>query len=302
MSFLFSPYALSSPKGPLQLANRVVVAPMCQYSAVEGCASDWHLMHWANLLNSGSAMMILEATGVTREGRITPHCLGLWDDATASALEEKLHRARQLAPYTPVCIQLSHAGRKASSAAPWDGGALLSLEQGGWNTHAPSAIPQQSQERAPLALDLKGLKDICDAFVQAAKKSQDMGMEAVELHAAHGYCTNFSRPSRTTESMRMVAVLRIEFAFLWKFSKRYEHNSLAHLACASPPMTGWKVDGHLRRPHSCPFNSRPWAQILCTSPRVASQARKNSWSPPITKSASRLASKHNRLCPPLPWA
>ena len=187
MSFLFSPYALSSPKGPLQLANRVVVAPMCQYSAVEGCASDWHLMHWANLLNSGSAMMILEATGVTREGRITPHCLGLWDDATANALEEKLHRARQLAPYTPVCIQLSHAGRKASSAAPWDGGALLSLEQGGWNTHAPSAIPQQSQERAPLALDLKGLKDICDAFVQAAKKSQDMGMEAVELHAAHGY-------------------------------------------------------------------------------------------------------------------
>jgi len=187
MSFLFSPYELSSPKGPLQLANRVVVAPMCQYSAVEGCASDWHLMHWANLLNSGSAMMILEATGVTRDGRITPHCLGLWDDTTASALEEKLHRARQLAPYTPVCIQLSHAGRKASSAAPWDGGALLSLEQGGWNAHAPSAIPQQAQERAPLALDIEGLKDICDAFVQAAKKSQDMGIEAVELHAAHGY-------------------------------------------------------------------------------------------------------------------
>ena len=187
MSFLFSPYELSSPKGPLTLANRVVIAPMCQYSSVEGCASDWHLMHWANLLNSGSGMMIIEATGVTPEGRITPHCLGLWDDKSASALQNKLHRARRLAPHVPVAIQLSHAGRTASSAAPGDGGALLGLEQGGWNTLAPSAVPHQAQERAPLALQAQGLKDIKDAFVKAALRAQDIGIEAVELHAAHGY-------------------------------------------------------------------------------------------------------------------
>jgi 2,4-dienoyl-CoA reductase-like NADH-dependent reductase (Old Yellow Enzyme family) len=187
MSYLFSPYELSSPRGPLKLANRVVVAPMCQYSAVQGSASDWHLMHWANLLNSGSAMMIIEATGVSPEGRISPQCLGLWDDTTASALQDKLQRARRLAPYTPVAIQLSHAGRKASRAAPWNGGALLSLEQGGWNTHAPSAIPHQPHERAPLALESEGLKEVCDAFVNAAKLAHAIGIEAVELHAAHGY-------------------------------------------------------------------------------------------------------------------
>jgi hypothetical protein len=187
MSFLFSPYELTSPKGPLKLANRVVIAPMCQYSSIEGCASDWHLMHWANLLNSGSGMMIIEATGVTPEGRITPHCLGLWDDKTASALQDKLHRARQLAPHVPVAIQLSHAGRKASSAAPWHGGALLSLEQGGWDMLAPSALSHQAHERSPLALDLQGLQDIKAAFVKAARLAHEIGIDAIELHAAHGY-------------------------------------------------------------------------------------------------------------------
>ena len=124
MSHLFSEFTLTSPRGPLTLANRSVVAPMCQYSAHEGQATDWHLMHWANLLNSGAALFIIEATGVTPEARITPQCLGLWDDATASALDDKLNRARKLAPRVPVCIQLAHAGRKASSAAPWAGGQL----------------------------------------------------------------------------------------------------------------------------------------------------------------------------------
>ena len=119
MSLLFSSYVLSAPKGSLTLSNRVVVAPMCQYSAVNGEAQDWHLMHWGNLLNSGAGLFIIEATGVTPEGRITPACLGLWDDRTESALKDKLTRARGLAPATPVFIQLAHAGRKASSATPW---------------------------------------------------------------------------------------------------------------------------------------------------------------------------------------
>ncbi len=187
MSSLFSPFDLSSPKGPLTLRNRVVIAPMCQYSAVNGCASDWHLMHWANLLNSGSAMMIIEATAVSPEGRITPQCLGLWDEASTHALEDKLHRARSLAPHVPVAIQLSHAGRKASSAVPWQGGALLDLNQGGWQTLAPSPLAHQTQERAPLALDKKGMDQVQEDFVNAAKRAQSIGIDAIELHAAHGY-------------------------------------------------------------------------------------------------------------------
>jgi 2,4-dienoyl-CoA reductase-like NADH-dependent reductase (Old Yellow Enzyme family) len=113
------------------LPNRIVIAPMCQYSADNGQANDWHLTHWTTLLNSGAGLFTIEATAVSAVGRISPGCLGLWDDATQAALGDKLHRARRLAPAMPVCIQLSHAGRKASSAAPWDGGMLIAPEDGG---------------------------------------------------------------------------------------------------------------------------------------------------------------------------
>jgi 2,4-dienoyl-CoA reductase-like NADH-dependent reductase (Old Yellow Enzyme family) len=187
LSHLFSEFTLTSPRGPLTLANRTVVAPMCQYSAHEGQASDWHLMHWGNLLNSGAGMLIIEATGVTPEARITPLCLGLWDDATAAALDDKLNRARRLAPHMPVCIQLAHAGRKGSSAAPWEGGQLLDPAHGGWATQGPSAIPQLPQETPPSALSLADITNIQEAFVQAAKRAAAIGIDAIELHGAHGY-------------------------------------------------------------------------------------------------------------------
>jgi len=187
VSHLFSEFTLTSPRGPLTLANRAIVAPMCQYSAENGQATDWHLAHWANLLNSGTAMFIIEATAVVPEGRITPLCLGLWDDATAAALQDKLHRARKLAPNVSVCIQLAHAGRKASSAAPWQGGQLLPTEQGGWPTVGPSAVPHLPQETAPHELDAQGLERIKQAFAKAAQRAEAMGIEAIELHGAHGY-------------------------------------------------------------------------------------------------------------------
>ncbi|MCX7248935.1 MAG: NADH:flavin oxidoreductase/NADH oxidase [Burkholderiales bacterium] len=168
MNMLFSPLHLPSPRGGLTLPNRIVVAPMCQYSAQEGVVGDWHLMHWGNLFNSGAAMFTIEATAVLPEGRITPHCIGLWDERTAAALADTLQRARQLAPPTVVCIQLAHAGRKASSALPWQGGQLLKIEQGGWETFAKMA-------------------QIRDAFVAAAQRAERMGIEAVEIHNAHGY-------------------------------------------------------------------------------------------------------------------
>jgi NADPH2 dehydrogenase len=187
MSLLFSPYTLPSPRGGLTLANRIVVAPMCQYQAVNGEATDWHLMHWGNLLNSGAAMFTIEATAVLPEGRITPGCLGLWDERTEARLADTLQRARKLAPQTPVCIQLAHAGRKASSALPWQGGQLLAADAGGWTTVAPSAIAQLPGEAPPQALDDAGLNRVRDAFVAAAQRADRMGMDTIELHAAHGY-------------------------------------------------------------------------------------------------------------------
>ena len=187
MSQLFSPLHLPSPRGGITLANRMVVAPMCQYQADNGCATDWHLMHWANLLNSGAALFTIEATAVLPEGRITPQCLGLWDERTEAALAEHLQRARALAPPTAVCIQLAHAGRKASSAVPWQGGQLLSPDQGGWQTVAPSALPHLPTEAPPTELSVAELVQICEAFVAAARRAQRIGVDAIELHAAHGY-------------------------------------------------------------------------------------------------------------------
>ena len=187
MSMLFSPLHLPSPRGGLTLPNRIVVAPMCQYSAQEGVVGDWHLMHWGNLFNSGAALFTIEATAVLPEGRITPHCIGLWDERTAAALAATLQRARQLAPPTVVCIQLAHAGRKASSALPWQGGQLLKPEQGGWETFAPSAQAYLPSEPAPTALTLEKMAQIRDAFVAAAQRAERMGIEAVEIHNAHGY-------------------------------------------------------------------------------------------------------------------
>ncbi|MFZ9639557.1 MAG: NADH:flavin oxidoreductase/NADH oxidase [Hylemonella sp.] len=187
MSQLFSPYALPSPRGELHLSNRIVIAPMCQYSADEGQATDWHLSHWTSLLNSGAAMMTIEATGVTSDGRITPHCLGLWDERTEQALGNVLARARKNAPPTPVCLQLSHAGRKGSSAAPWHGGGLLTPAQGGWQTLAPSAVSQLPGETSPAALTTAQIKQLRQAFGVAAQRAKRIGLDALELHAAHGY-------------------------------------------------------------------------------------------------------------------
>ena len=187
MSLLFSPLALPSPQGGLALPNRIVVAPMCQYSSVQGHATDWHLAHWTSLLNSGAGLVTLEATGVTAQGRITPDCLGLYDDATEAALGNYLNRARKLAPAVPVCIQLSHAGRKASSSAPWFGGGLLSAADGGWPTVAPSALSHAEGETPPEALDSAGLQRVLAGFVDAARRAVRLGLQAIELHAAHGY-------------------------------------------------------------------------------------------------------------------
>ena len=182
MSALFSPTSL----GPLVLANRIVIAPMCQYSAQDGNATDWHLLHLGQLALSGAGLLIIEATAVEAAGRITLGDLGLYSDDNEAALARVLATLRRHSRM-PVAIQLGHAGRKASSHVPWHGGACLLPQEGAWPTVAPSALPHAPGEPAPAALDADGLQRIVAAFVQAAQRAQRLGLDAVELHAAHGY-------------------------------------------------------------------------------------------------------------------
>lgn len=184
-SALFSPGRI----GPLTLANRIVVAPMCQYSCHDGLAGDWHLMHIGQLAMSGAGMFIIEATAVTRDGRITPGCLGLWSDAHEAALGRVLQAVRRHSPM-PIAIQLAHAGRKASSEVPWRGGKLVPAsppELGGWIAQAPSALPHGDGEPPPQALDDAGLERIRNGFADAARRAHRLGIAAIELHMAHGY-------------------------------------------------------------------------------------------------------------------
>lgn len=183
MSQLFQPWRL----GSLELANRIVVAPMCQYSAEEGSATDWHMIHLGHLALSGAGLLITEATAVSAEGRITPTDLGLYSDANEEALARVMKAIRAYSP-VPVAIQLAHAGRKGSSQAPWDGGKQIKPDQpGGWLTEAPSNLPHSEGEVAPMTLDRDGLARVRDAFAAAAKRADRLGIDGIEVHGAHGY-------------------------------------------------------------------------------------------------------------------
>jgi 2,4-dienoyl-CoA reductase-like NADH-dependent reductase (Old Yellow Enzyme family) len=183
MSQLFSPWTL----GDLHLPNRIVIAPMCQYSAIDGSATDWHLIHLGHLALSGAGLLILEATATSPRGRITPSCLGLYNDANEAALARVLSGVRANAPIA-LAIQLAHAGRKGSSQEPWNGGAQIHPDAArGWPAEAPSAVPHAEGEVAPTALDLDGLRRIRDDFVASARRAARLGLDGIELHGAHGY-------------------------------------------------------------------------------------------------------------------
>lgn len=183
MSRLFEPYKL----GSLELRNRIVIAPMCQYSADEGRATDWHMIHLGNLALSGAGLLIIEATAVVPEGRISPDDLGLWSDETEEALGRVVKTVRRYSDM-PIAIQLAHAGRKASTRVPWEGGAQIRPgEDRGWQTVAPSAIPFVQGENPPLALDHNGIAIIREAFAEAARRSARLGLDAIQIHGAHGY-------------------------------------------------------------------------------------------------------------------
>ena len=183
-SVLFTPLSL----GPFDLVNRISIAPMCQYSADDGCASLWHLQQVMQYAMSGAGLIILEATAVERHGRISHGCLGLYSDANEQALARTLAAARAVAlPGTRFGIQLAHAGRKASTQRPWQGGKWLGPGEDPWPISAPSAVPFAPGYQTPEALDDAGLERVKAAFLQAAERAVRLGFDVIELHSAHGY-------------------------------------------------------------------------------------------------------------------
>ncbi|NUN50579.1 MAG: NADH:flavin oxidoreductase/NADH oxidase [Candidatus Brocadiae bacterium] len=179
---LFTPFTLRS----LTLPNRLVVSPMCQYSAVDGVATDWHPVHLGQFALGGAGLVWVEATGVEPRGRISPACLGLWGDAHERALEPVVAFFRRQGT-AKLGIQLAHAGRKASTDVPWRGGKAVPPGSGGWEPCAPSPLPYDTGWPSPRGLSAEGLKEVRDAFAGAARRAVRAGFDAIELHMAHGY-------------------------------------------------------------------------------------------------------------------
>ncbi len=179
---LFSPITL----GPLTLPNRLMISPMCQYSAVDGDMTDWHRAHLGSLALSGAGMLCIEATAVSPEGRITPGCVGLYQPSNVAAMKAVVDSIRAVSPIR-LAIQLGHAGRKGSSRRPWEGGALMTPAEGGWETVSASAVPHKPDELAPVALSTARIRELVKAFAEGARHARQLGLDAIEVHAAHGY-------------------------------------------------------------------------------------------------------------------
>jgi 2,4-dienoyl-CoA reductase-like NADH-dependent reductase (Old Yellow Enzyme family) len=183
MSRLFEPMSL----GELRLANRIIIAPMCQYSADDGSATEWHTMHLGHLAMSGAGLLILEATAISREARISAFDLGLYSDRNEASLARVLASIRTYSSM-PMAVQLAHAGRKASSRTPWEGGGQIPPEHTlGWKTVAPSALAHRDGDDPPAALDREGMDKVRDDFVAATVRAARIGLDGIELHGAHGY-------------------------------------------------------------------------------------------------------------------
>ncbi|GEO09187.1 NADPH dehydrogenase NamA [Segetibacter aerophilus] len=181
MAKLFEPLQIKS----VELKNRIVVSPMCEYSSVDGFSNDWHLVHLGSRAVGGAGLIITEATAVSPEGRITPDDLGIWKDEHIEGLKRIVTFIKSQGSIAG--IQLAHAGRKASHSSPWKGGKMLWLEEGGWNTVAPSPIPFREGERPATTLDKSGIEKVVADFRDSAKRALQAGFKVVEVHAAHGY-------------------------------------------------------------------------------------------------------------------
>src|ERR1043166_1622555 len=179
---LFTPITL----GGVTLPNRIVVSPMCQYSADDGSMNDWHFVHLGHLAYSGAGLVMVEATHVTREGRITHGCTGLYSDHNEASIKKVIDACRRLSR-SPIGIQIGHAGRKASTQVPWEGREALGPHESPWPTVAPSALPFSETWHTPRELTRAEIPALVDAFVHSAQRARRIGFDVLELHSAHGY-------------------------------------------------------------------------------------------------------------------
>src|SRR5215470_17542227 len=182
MTRLFTPIEL----GGVTLPNRIVVSPMCQYSADDGSMNDWHFVHLGHLAYSGAGLLMVEATHVTREGRITHGCTGLYNQHCETAMARVVAHCRTVSK-SPIGIQIGHAGRKASTQVPWEGREALGPQESPWPTLAPSALPFSETWHTPRELARTEILALVDAFVQSAQRARRIGFDVLELHSAHGY-------------------------------------------------------------------------------------------------------------------
>ncbi len=172
--------------GNRTLSNRITIAPMCQYSAIDGSMTDWHIMHLGSLAISGASMLVIEATGVNPAGRITPHCVGLYSDANEAAMKRVVDYVRSISPIV-LGVQIGHAGRKASTHRPWQGHGFLKTEEGAWRTLAPSALPLATGWPLPHEMSKAEMQQLTQDFVEATQRATRIGLDFVEIHSTHGY-------------------------------------------------------------------------------------------------------------------
>jgi 2,4-dienoyl-CoA reductase-like NADH-dependent reductase (Old Yellow Enzyme family) len=246
-SQLFSPLQIKS----ITLKNRIAISPMCQYSAEDGFANDWHLVHLGSRATGGSGLIIQEATAVSPEGRISPSDLGLWSDDHIEKLQSitKFIISQDSVPG----IQLAHAGRKASVSSPWYGNKKLAQNQGGWETVAPSAIAFHDYEHVPTRLDFVGIQKVISDFKLAARRAVQAGYQLLEIHAAHGYLLHqFLSPLsnlRTDEygssfENRIRLLLEVVNAVQTEWSKEFP--LLVRISATDWAEGGWSIDESLR--------------------------------------------------------
>ncbi len=184
MSSVFQPLTIRN----VIFKNRLAVSPMCQYSAENGFANDWHLVHLGSRAVGGAGLVMMEATAISPEGRISPGDLGLWDDEQVEFLKRITKFIEQ--QHSVPGIQLAHAGRKASHHSPWNGSKPLTEEEGAWQTIAPSDIPYAPGDPVPMAMSLADIRQCINDFATAVQRALDAGFKVIELHAAHGYLLN----------------------------------------------------------------------------------------------------------------
>ena len=262
MSFpiLFTPMQI----GNMKLANRIVIAPMGQYSSQDGQMNDWHLMHLGQLASSGAALLTIEGTAVTPDGRTTYSDVGLYSDECAVSMARVLHGVRRWSDI-PIGIQLNHAGRKASRQRLWDGGAQIPPGQpNGWKTYAPSPIAFAAADTPPVALDRDGLAAIRNAFAAAAWRASGLGLDFIEILGGHGYLLHeFLSPLSNRRDDEYGGSLENRMRFPLEVFEAVR-DAFAHerpLRCGYPRLTGWKGVGPLRRRSLLSKRYRPEAAL-----------------------------------------